>query len=132
MARFPFGFPYQYPYYNRYYNNYKYYNSDTAQDANNDKNSSNTEELNDTQDGSVQANEENSRYNSKISSKNNSILPFSFNFTGFSDTDEPVIEILGIKLFLDDIIILGLLFILYQEGVKDEMLFISLILLLLT
>ena len=35
-------------------------------------------------------------------------------------------------LYLDDLIILGLLFFLYQEGVKDESLFFTLILLLLT
>ena len=39
---------------------------------------------------------------------------------------------MGIKLFLDDIIILGILFLLYKEEVKDEMLFIALILLLLS
>ncbi len=46
--------------------------------------------------------------------------------------EEPIFEILGIELYLDDIIILGLLFFLYQEGVQDEMLFIALILLLLS
>lgn len=44
---------------------------------------------------------------------------------------EPILEIMGIKLFQDDILILGLLFFLYKEGVKDEMLFLSLIFLLL-
>lgn len=43
----------------------------------------------------------------------------------------PVWEIWGIKLYSDDILIMGLLFFLYTEGVKDEMLFICLILLLL-
>ena len=41
-------------------------------------------------------------------------------------------EILGIKLFFDDIIIICLLFFLYNEGVKDQFLFIILILLLLS
>ena len=131
MARFPFfGFPYHYPYYNRYYNNYNYYKSETKKDDNNEADKDDME----IEESSVQAMEDNNfnRYNTKISSKNNNLLPFSFNFTGFSDCDEPIIEILGIKLFLDDIIILGLLFILYKEEVKDEMLFISLILLLLS
>ena len=48
------------------------------------------------------------------------------------DSDEPIIEILGISLYLDDIIILGLLFFLYQEGVKDYMLYLALIMLLLS
>lgn len=129
MARFPFfGFPYQYPYYNRYYNNYKYYNSST--NKNNIENNDIDKEL---EESSVQARDNNSdRFNSKISSKNNPFSPFSFNFTGFSDCDKPILEIMGIKLFLDDIIILGILFLLYKEEVKDEMLFIALILLLLS
>ena len=48
------------------------------------------------------------------------------------DSDEPIIEILGISLYLDDIIILALLFFLYQEGVKDYMLYLALIMLLLS
>lgn len=48
------------------------------------------------------------------------------------DSSDPIFQILGISLYLDDIIILGLLFFLYQEGVQDEMLYISLILLLLS
>ena len=64
-------------------------------------------------------------------SYSNNIFPFSFDFNGFSNSDDPIIDIFGIKLYLDDIIILCLLFILYKEDVKDEMLFIALILLLL-
>lgn len=130
MARFPFfGFPYQYPYYNRYYNNPNYYNSNINK---------NTKQANDVdnepEESSVQARENNTlnRFNSKISSKNNQFMPFSLDFNGFSDYDKPILEILGIKLFLDDIIILGILFLLYQEEVKDDMLFIALILLLLS
>ena len=128
MARFPFfGFPYQYPYYNRYYNNYKYCNSNI--NKTNDKNSDTDKEL---EESSVQARDNNNsnRSCSKISSKNNQFLPFSFNFTGFSDCDKPILEIMGIKLFLDDIIILGILFLLYKEEVKDDMLYIILFLLL--
>lgn len=103
MARFPFfGFPYQYPYYNRYYNNYKYYNSNINKNNNN---------ANDTdkeiEESSVQARDNN-------------------------NCDKPILNFMGIKLFLDDIIILGILFLLYTEEVKDEMLFIALILLLLS
>lgn len=50
----------------------------------------------------------------------------------FDIDEEPFLDILGIKLYLDDLIILCLLFFLYQEGVKDEILFIALILLLLS
>lgn len=58
--------------------------------------------------------------------------PINFKNPLFNDIEEPIFEILGIQLYLDDIIILGLLFFLYQEGVQDEMLFIALILLLLS
>lgn len=67
--------------------------------------------------------------NRKAPSKTN---PISFNFDGFTNPNQVIFEVLGIKLYLDDIIILILLFILYQEEVKDEMLFICLILLLLS
>ena len=49
-----------------------------------------------------------------------------------SDDNSQFLNILGIKLYFDDILIICLLFFLYQEGVKDEMLFIALILLLLS
>lgn len=66
------------------------------------------------------------------SSKYYSFGPVRFKNPIFDSIDEPIFEILGIQLYLDDIIILGLLFFLYQEGVQDEMLYIALILLLLS
>ena len=65
-------------------------------------------------------------------SKYNSFGPIFLNTNGFSDKEQPLIEILGLKLYLDDLIILSLLFFLYKEDVKDDMLFILLILLLLS
>lgn len=41
-------------------------------------------------------------------------------------------EILGIKLYFDDILLICLIFFLYKEDVHDEMLFMALILLLLS
>lgn len=49
-----------------------------------------------------------------------------------SQKKEPLFELFGFQLFLDDLIILGLLFFLYNEGVNDEFLYIILILLLLS
>ena len=46
--------------------------------------------------------------------------------------NEPVFEILGIKLYSDDILLICLIFFLYNEGVKDEFLFVALVLLLLS
>ncbi len=48
------------------------------------------------------------------------------------NSSEPIFEIFGIKLFFDDILLISLIFFLYSEGVKDQSLFISLILLLLS
>lgn len=67
----------------------------------------------------------------KKSQSDFSFGPLRFKNPIFTDVEDPIFEILGIQLYLDDIIILGLLFFLYQEGVQDEMLFIALIMLLL-
>lgn len=48
------------------------------------------------------------------------------------DGSNPIFEIFGIKLFFDDILLISLIFFLYSEGVKDQNLFIALILLLLS
>lgn len=58
--------------------------------------------------------------------------PIVFDSSSFSDLEKPVLEILGLKLYLDDILIISLLYFLYEEDVKDETLFISLLLLLLS
>ena len=46
--------------------------------------------------------------------------------------DPPVFEIFGIKLHNDDLLILGILFFLYNQGIKDDELFLVLLLLLLS
>ena len=76
--------------------------------------------------------EEDDDLNNKRSSRYSAFGPIRFKNPLFSDIESPVFEIFGIKLYLDDIIILGLLFFLYKEGVQDEMLFIILILLLIS
>ena len=119
IPRFPFfGFPYRYPY---AYQNYKNYTSfpsgkeDISIENNNDKKQDDKKE--------ESTNTQNRYYKSS---------PFYFNINGLSNLDEPLIELMGIKLFLDDVLILGLIFLLYKEEVKDEMLFISLLLLLIS
>lgn len=66
------------------------------------------------------------------SSKYYAFGPIRFKNPIGDDKEEPIFEILGIQLYLDDLIILSLLFFLYKEEVKDELLFICLILLLLS
>ena len=46
--------------------------------------------------------------------------------------DAPLFEVFGLKLYFDDILIISLIFFLYQEGVQDQYLFTALILLLLS
>ena len=43
-----------------------------------------------------------------------------------------VLDLLGLKLYFDDVLILSLLFFLYKEDVKDEGLFLALVLLLIS
>lgn len=45
-------------------------------------------------------------------------------------TEKAIFEMFGIELYTDDLIIICLLFFLYQQNVKDEMLYIILFLLL--
>ena len=102
MFRFPFyNYPYNYPYY-RYYN--RYYK-------------------NNVQDLEPKKEEKDSITNSNEVSN-------TTNYRFDSSPDQAIFEILGIKLYLDDLIILGILFFLYQQNVKDEMLYIILFLLL--
>ena len=45
---------------------------------------------------------------------------------------EVLFEIFGLKIYFDDLLLLCILFFLYQEGIQDEYLFIALMLLLLS
>ena len=47
-------------------------------------------------------------------------------------TSDYFFELFGLKLYFDDVLLICLIFFLYQEGVRDDELFISLILLLLS
>ena len=56
----------------------------------------------------------------------------SSNTSNSSDVSDECFEIFGLKLYFDDLLIIALLFFLYQEDVKDTYLYIALILLLLS
>jgi len=47
-----------------------------------------------------------------------------------NDSNINFIEIFGYQISLEDLLLIGLIFCLYKEGVEDQLLFISLILLL--
>lgn len=59
---------------------------------------------------------------------------FPSNFLGNfeNDFENNFIELFGIRLYFDDLLLICLIWFLYNEGVKDNLLFISLILLLLS
>ena len=110
MVNFPFSpFPY-------YYNNYNHFRT-----INHYPNRKSTIPKDETLSINNSSKSETSHYN---------YINLSNLFSG--KTDQAIIELFGIKLFLDDIIIIFLLFFLYNEGVKDDILFIILFLLLFT
>ena len=126
--RFPF---YTYP--RHYQRNFYHQQNPPIKDVdqNSESNfSEHTETKKDRSDGNTMtSNPQNIQQ--KKSSKYNSFGPIFINTDGFSNNEEPILEFSGLKLYLDDLIILSLLFILYKEDVKDDMLFILLILLLI-
>lgn len=60
-----------------------------------------------------------------------SIGPLNFHPEALSNNELPLFEMFGIHLFLDDVIIICILIFLYKEEVSDQMLYISLFLLLI-
>ena len=116
-------------FYNNYYRYYRPY------PPVNFKNSLDTKSPSSSEDKALDCDTPPIRSDDKTSQKNSSrsysFGPIHFKNPLFDDIESPIFEIMGIQLYLDDIIILGLLFFLYQEGVQDEMLYIALILLLL-
>lgn len=116
-------------FYNNYYRYYKPYPSFSRNHYSSFSTTSSEKKRTNSENSKIS---EKSFPKEKNSSSNSfSFGPIHFKNPLFNDIEEPIFEILGIQLYLDDIIILGLLFFLYQEGVEDEMLFIALILLLL-
>ena len=107
MFRFPFyGYQYNNPY-------YKYYNKPINNIPH--TNIAKNQPISESQET------ENSITNSR---KISNTITKNFN------DSHPIFEILGIKIYTDDLIIIGLLYFLYQQKVQDEMLYIILFLLL--
>lgn len=102
MLRFPF------PYYPYNYNYHKF-------------NQSNYSTLNPTQKNTIDKNPPPS-----------SNITYTKKEKYTKNTEENIFSIFGINLYIDDLIILSLLFFLYKENVKDELLYIILFLLLIS
>lgn len=135
MARYPFlGSPY--PYYRRFSNSFNamrntsYNNFSNSYDNKNVNSSLATINNNNISLSSDTHNIVNSdsekKETKKISEDNTS------NSRGIFSSEQFFFDLFGFRLYFDDILIMGLLFFLYVEGVDDEMLYIALILLLLS
>lgn len=99
----------------------------------NAKNSIDNEIFSDIKKEDSSNNKRNNSANQKEkSSKYFPLGPILINTDGFFDKNEPVVNLSGLKIYLDDIIIVSLIYILYKEDVKDDVLFISLLLLLIS
>ena len=142
IFRFPFGRNnYMYPMH--FYNSHIQYGLNTNISSQNNTHSHNKRPDKVNNDVNKQFKDLN-RIQTKINSENKKTKNENIKFTEekFKKNDSSKInkekedsyffEIFGIKLYLDDILLISLIFFLYKENVHDEELFISLILLLLT
>ena len=127
-----FNFPYfGYPYHNPYY---KYYRSPNSY-VNIQRNAYTSQLTETSEENSTTS--QNSIDNKAIYKEENFENDYKENvqracnsLDNNNESDKPIFELFGIKLYSDDLIILAVLFLLYEQNVKDEMLYIILFLLL--
>lgn len=128
MYNYPFfGFPsFRRNYYKmpNYYNS-NYYKTNQASKSFNNKTSINSNSNNNSQSSANTKKEPN--FSSSIQTESKK-LDFSCDNNFYNDAD--FFNIFGFSLHIDDLLILALLFFLYQEGIEDMYLYIALILLL--
>ena len=118
-------FPFYPNYYNYYYYNKRKQNKSTFLGNNYDKNTKNNEDDKDNKNDSKST-------ATKYNKRSSNFVNLNISALLENDINTPILEIFGIKLYLDDLIIIGLLFFLYKEEVQDEILFGILLLLLLS
>ncbi len=144
----PFYFPFsQYPYSYQYRNRNPYHPSPPAISSHSaqvqEHGQEQVQNQNQFQSPTSEGEKRNSTSKNRITPNGNtisnlfsflpsSIGPLNFHPEALNDIEEPLFEMFGISLYLDDIIIVCILIFLYQEGVKDDMLYISLFLLLIS
>jgi len=120
---------YNYSPYNDYFNKYRMYNKNNYNNVYSEKDSLKNNHINSSNLYNYNFNKSsnNKETNNVICEKN---TQKNINVHSKND-DDFLITIFGIKLAFDDLLILGLLYILYMENVEDISLYIVLILLLL-
>ena len=118
---------YDYPYHRNYFNKYNMYykNNYLNNNSNNYYNKKNDLIKN------IYLNNSEENVNNKYYQENNIDNLKKTQEESRNSSDDTIINVFGIKLAFDDLIILGLLYLLYTEDVKDISLYIVLILLLL-
>lgn len=128
MFNFPyFGYPYHNPYYKYYRSPSNYVN--IQKNAYTSKLTETSEENSTTSQNSIdnkaiyKEEDFENDYKENVQRACNSL-------DNNNESDKPIFELFGIKLYSDDLIILAVLFLLYEQNVKDEMLYIILFLLL--
>ncbi len=139
MFHFPyFNIPYNNRY-SRYGYRYPYYSYGNVNNTN-----SNFSYLGHTSNSNLVHNKKNNVYDENtnnynknqenINNKgcNNTTNNLKNENTSTPNPDSPLFQLFGINLYFDDILLICLIWFLYNEGVKDEELFIALILLLLS
>ena len=130
IFRYPFFYNNYYGnYYNRPYSSKQGYLSKSTDNGNFHNSLHNNS--NKYQDNSS-INFDSSHTESDDSNIKNNFFELFFMFESSLSGSEYFFELFGLKLYFDDILLICLIFFLYQEGVKDDELFISLILLLLS
>ncbi len=130
MYNYPF---FSFPYFRRYpVNPNMYYNRSSLAVAPSKQNPY------DFSQGTKGSNNEKKHKPSTENKTTNSKASYGFNFLDsfFHQTDrgedESYFDLFGLKLYNDDLLLIGMIFFLYKEDVKDQYLFIALILLLLS
>ena len=141
MPRFPymnmpFSYYRNYPRYPYSYNYSSYFTQGNSINTNSKNNNLDNlskyenQKQRPTQSQNKSSNQNQNLYSNQNSNRNSNQSQ-NKNKSNSTDSDY-LFDLFGIKLYFDDILILGLIYFLYSEGVKDEMLFISLLLLLIS
>lgn len=132
MPHFPYlGMPY-YNRYSRYGYNYPYYSyKKTKENSSNNDINYTTHKVNCRNDYKVRNDKSKSNRISEteVNVRQNDVKNEQ---SHEQSNDTPLFQFFGINLYFDDILLICLIWFLYDEGVKDEGLFIALILLLLS